>query len=614
MDFAIFSKAGLDESVPSILLQDAFLSEDSEGVHQRFGEYRTMRGRLAYLTDADNVKIACPTDVFAITDITNKTITVTGDVTSGNTPITDGDTIRINGNSTAAANKTYTVSGTPSYSSPSSTIVVTEAPSGSNDGNVFAGATPIIKYHRHVKQATGTEYLLLGTAYHILLWVPSSYSLSVKFTCTTPGNVTNWEIITHIDNVYATNDDDLVLIWDVQSDPGNDFEGLDDSTNGLDLDGGSTYLTKAKYIVSFEGYLIVGYTTEGAGANNVKAQRIRWSSQNDPTDWDATGSGDTNYKDFTNTPDFLTGFGRYANFLIIAKEKRMHRGWLTTEDTVFEWVEELIKVGCLASHSLVNDKAGRLYWLGNDLSVRELNSPLPIHTRFEKTMRNLNTSKTGYAQARYIEEFGEIWFALTVGSSDTNNRIISYNPDTGESYQYYLPIRAFGEFTQQTVYTYDTLPYDTYEEWGLEWLIYDTSVNVVGFPLDLGSDYSGYTYRLHGSDNDAGSSYERNMIFTTTLAAEKAGLNQYKRVNDGIDFYFNRESSGSVTIEYKEDKESSWQSLDSVSLVDSDEPDIVVVHVPCDLRARVFDFQLRSSDYFEFLGMAFNDVVLDGER
>ena len=58
----------------------------------------------------------------------------------------------------------------------------------------------------------------------------------------------------------------------------------------------------------------------------------------------------------------------------------------------------------------------------------------------------------------------------------------------------------------------------------------------------------------------------------------------------------------------------SWQSLGSVSLIDTDVPEIVVVHLDCDIRAKFFEFQLSSADYFEFIGMIFSDIELEGTR
>ena len=616
-DFAIISpKLGIAENTPKVLLSEAFLAKGSENVHQRYGRYDKIRGRLPDLYDSENVKIKAPTDVYVISAINSgsKKLTVTGDVLSGETALADGDTIRINGGTTAANNITFTVNGTPTYSDPSSTVYVTETISaeGATPGNLFVGATPVIEYHRHVRQNTGTEHLLLGTKYHILLWTQSDKSLTVKWTTLVPANVLRWEITDHLRNVVATNNSDFVLWWNVDGSVSNNFAALDNS-NGIDYEGTAKRLTKAKHITSFERYLILGYTTEDG---TVYPQKERWASLGtggSSIDFDENGSGDAGAKEFTNTPGFLMGFARHGDDLVIAKQDSMYRSWLVTADTVFEWDEYTLKVGCISADSLVNDKAGRLYWIASDLTIREIMTPRPISTAVDITVKGLNTSKAEYIQATYIDEYEEIWWAISSGDSDTNDTIVSFHPESGRSYIYKIPVRAFGDFTQQVAYTYDTLPYDTYADWGANWLIYDTQRNIVGFPLDLASDYLGNTFDLHRANSDDGNTFTAKLIISTTLTVQKS-LNLFKRVNNGADLIFNRKSSGSSTLYAKRDSEKSWQLLGTASFIDTDLPETVTVHVPFDKRARSFEFKIESSDAMEFLGMFFREFEFDNYR
>lgn len=624
-DFAISSpKLGLGESVPSVLLSEAFIRKGSVNVHERYGEYRKIRGRLAEFYDITNSeKIAFPTDVYTITaiDHANKKLTVTGDVLSGTTALADGATIRINGGTTEANNVTFTVNGTPTYSSPSSTVYVAETISaeGATPGNLFVGATPALRYHRHVKENTNTEYILCGTAYHIFLWNYTARSLAVKHSCASA--CTRWEMCTHIRNCYASNNVDKVIWWDVDNSASNDFVVLDNAANGLNIDGGTTYIVKAKHIYSFEKGLIVGYVTDSDG--EVWPQRVVGAtieSEGATIDFQYTGgSGNAWKKDFLNTPAFLMGFARWGNQIIVgtgpdAKTARIYRGELTTQSIPFAWYETTLKVGPLSGDTFCNSKDGRLFFLASDMTIRELNAPESIAKNIEPTIRGLNTEYTEYAQAIFIDQYNSIALAVPSGSSETNNKLLMIDVDKGTWFEQDIPVRCFGSYTQQVAYTYKTLPYDTYADWGAAWLIYDTDVNVPGFGLDIVSDYSGYTYSLFRADNDAGSALTGTMIFATSLDPQRASINRFKRINNGIDFYFNRENSGDVTVEVKRDHEQNWQSVGSVPLSDTDLPEIVVVHVPCDIRAKFFEFQLSSDDYFEMIGFSFSEFELEGTR
>ncbi|KKL45828.1 hypothetical protein LCGC14_2351710, partial [marine sediment metagenome] len=292
VDFAIqMPKLGQREDTPSVLLQDVFMAKGSENVHERYGRYDRLRGRLPQLVDSESVKIKAPTDVYVITSIVTgtKTINITGDHSAGATVLATGDTIRINGGTTAGNNITFTVDTLPTTSS----IVVLEAllAEGATPGNLFVGATPVIKYHRHIRQGTGTEHLLLGTKYHILLWLQSDRSMTVKWTNTDPTNVLRWEIKDHLRNVVATNNSDFVLWWNVDSSVANSFAALDNA-DGIDYEGTANRLTKCKHLISYKRYLILGYTTE---AGTVFPQKKRWAglaTGGSTIDFDENGSSD----------------------------------------------------------------------------------------------------------------------------------------------------------------------------------------------------------------------------------------------------------------------------------------------------------------------------------
>ena len=590
------------------------MAKGSENIHERYGRYDRLQGRLPDLYDSENVKIKAPTDVYTITGINTgtKTITITGDHSAGATVLATGDTVRINGGTTAGNNITFTVDTLPT----TNTIVVLEtlAAAGATPGNLFVGATPVIEYHRHIRQNTGTEHLLLGTKYHILLWLNSDKSLTVKWTVVSPANVSRWEIKDHLRNVVATNNSDFVLWWNVDGSVSNNFAALDNA-DGIDYEGTANRLTKCKHIFSYERYLILGYTTENAV---VYPQRERWAgigTGGATIDFDENGSSDAGSKEFTTTPGFLMGFARHGDDLVIAKEDSMHRSWSLrgASDLVFEWEEYTLKVGCLSADSLVNDKAGRLYWIGSDLTIREINTPQPISTAVDITVKGLNTSQAEFIQATYIDEFEQIYWSLTSGGGSSNDTIVAFHPDSGRSFVHKFPVRAFGDFTQQEAFTYDTLPFDTYADWGADWLIYDTQKNVVGFPLDLASDYLGNTFDLHRGDNDDGSLFTGALIISTTLTVQKS-LNIFKRVNNGVDVILNRKSSGTVTLYAKRDTEKSGQLLGTASLIDTDLPETVIVHVPFDIRFKSMELKAESSGQMELLGLIFREFEFDDSR
>ncbi len=620
-DFAIIDpKGGLSEIKPTVSLSDVFIAKGSENVHHRYGRYDRMRGRLPLLIDSEAAKIQAPTDVFAITTIDSgtKTINITGDpTTGGNTDLEIGDTFRVNGSSEADNNVTYTVDTVASGVITTVEPITTQGASG----NVFVGTTPVIEYHRHIRKGTGTEHLLLGTKYHILLWLQSDMSMTVKWTNVTPANVFRWEITDHLRDVVATNNSDFVLWWDVDTSVGNDFVALD-NVDGIDYEGTAKRLTNCKHIISYEEYLILGFTTEDG---TVHPQRERWASLGTGgsiIDFDENSAGDAGAKEFTTTSGTLMGFATHGDDLVIAKQDSMHRSWLVTADQVFEWEEYTLKVGCLSADTLVNDKAGRLYYMGSDLTIREIQTPEPISTNVDITIKDINVGPSDVSanvpaselmQATFIDEFDSIWFAFALGSNNTNDTVVQYHPNSGRADIHKFPIRAFGDFTQQEAFTYDTLPYDTYDEWGADWLIYDTSRNVVGFPLDLASDYEGSTFALHRATNDDGELFTGTLIVSTSMT-NPMSLNLFKRVNNGVDLLFVRQTAGDAILSVKRDTEKDWQELGTASFIDADGPESIIVHLPFDKRAKSFQWRLQTTADMQFIGFIFREFEIDDNR
>ena len=200
--------------------------------------------------------------------------------------------------------------------------------------------------------------------------------------------------------------------------------------------------------------------------------------------------------------------------------------------------------------------------------------------------------------------------------SDTNDLVIAFNTLTAKTHLHDIAIRAFGGYFRQegSTFTYDTLPYDTYDEWGAAWLIYDTKVNTAGYPLDVASDYGGDTFELHAGTRDDAEDWTGTIIFSTSLTKPKSPY-IYKRVPNGIDVTFNRKSAGSATVYVKKDSNSTWVNVGTASFVDdTNTPETVTIHIPFDKRIKTMQVKIESTGEMEFLGAVFRELYYDGDR
>jgi len=528
--FGIFSDElmGVGESVPSIRMSKAFVTNESVNMFLRYNEARRMRGRLKELLDSGEDK----------------------------TQTTD--------------------------------------------------ANPIIHYHRHFDNA-GTEYLFSFTKAHVYRWRSDTKDYTTVFTC--GSDCTLWDSVSFNGRVIITNNVDKVQVWN-DSTPGTAFTALD-GASGLDLDGGTTYLTKAKYLAVYEDYVLLAFTIEGGV---TYPYRVRWCSHGDQTDWQSTGgSGDAKSKDFKEGPDVLMGFGHYnaygADLLVVFKKESSYFQWLVESEEVFNTSKITYAGGLLATHSVINDKDGHLYYVADDYTIRKLKIG-SISQRIDKTLKGINNTYQDYIESTFINEYNHLcWSIPSIGSSTGNDKLVRLNLDE-ESWEFDdFAVRAFGDYSRQAAYTIDTIPFATID--GITWATIDSVENIVGFPLDICSDYSGYTYDLHSAEDDVASSYTGKLVLTADLT-DKQSLWVFKRLWN-ILFILRCKSSGTVTISSKEDNEANWQSLGSVSMVDSSEPEFVRVDLPCNLRFRNLLLKLESTDHFDLLGLIFS-FAFDGER
>ena len=486
------------------------------------------------------------------------------------------------------------------------------------DGN------PIIRYHLHNDVRNGIEYIFIFTKKNIYRWIEGSSAYSSTYY-TSPADVELWDTVSWDDKIIATSDKDFVQVWSDGGSAGSadtSFADLDTADSGLDLDGGTTFLTRAKYVTVYENFLFLGHTTEGG---TLFKERRRHSSQGDPTDFDETGAGNTGAKDFIGRGE-VKGFGIYtangANILITfmndGNSGSIQTSWLTADDLVFENNEVNNTIGLLATHSVVNDKSGNVYYYATDYTIRRLFDPNTLSDAVEDTVKNINLTLQDNIEAAFIDEFN--WLAWSIPESDSstgNDRLIYF--DINESlknaipiwYRGSWPVRAFGSWTRQTTLTIDGLDdiADSIDTIPLDSI--DSTSARAGFPFDLASDYSGNTYALHQSNADAGEAFTGTLVIVTDFS-DKGTPIIFKRIVDGITHIYNAESTNDLTVihSYKLDEDANWQGSDSLNMEGTGE--FVYGFIPYDLRSRLFKFRLQATNRFEWSGLIVNDFIFDG--
>jgi len=290
----------------------------------------------------------------------------------------------------------------------------------------------VLKYHWFIKNS-GVGYLFAFTAQNVYKWNGSAWVAHCDATL----SVTDyWSVVTYNDEVWATNNIDKVI-------KGDDSTSMDVALNASGiLYATASYMTRCKFLTTFQRYLIAGYTVEQSGDANP--HRLRWCDYDDSTDW---STDDADYLDVSGD-DVLTGAGTYRNFLIVFKRSSYHQMWLATTDYVFGVSVLNDSVGCDAPDSIVNGRNGDLYFYGSDKNFREIQRGEVSHA-VDPTVQNIPEPAIPKIQGWSMDVYGELWWAI----SDPDNVATVTDPVPG-ALTGALGITITGEFTGVTTTFY----------------------------------------------------------------------------------------------------------------------------------------------------------------
>lgn len=593
--------AGMRKNVPAVSLPSVF-TEDAENVYVKDSEIHRLRMRLPEFLES----------VYSAGTVTvtsgSKTVTLsTNTWASATTHLPDwsGRTITIS--DTVGGIDIDCIIATVTYNASNSVITLTENyPGNSAAGESYVIGTPgtavqtpdgnaVLRYHKLTKTSGGAEieYIFAFTEAHAYLWSTGWSAWILKFTCAS--DVTFWSTESYREQVVATNYSDKVQIWG-----GTVNDLFDDlgSASGIDI-GGGTYLTAAKLVFAHDNYLILAYVIVDG---TVYLSDFYWSSYNDETDFDQTGTGDTG-NIVIGGDDPIVAVTREGGDLIFGKKESTHRYWLVTDTDVWQG-DQINDIGWMGGHAYAHDKNGRLFFLADDFNIREVRTPFGLSKPMSDVFAAVNTSLVEYSDFHFFDEHNFIAMSIPVGAEATgNNKVVIYDPEYNRWSAVDAEVPAFGHYRRQAVYQWSTLPFDSWSAWG--WDRWSDVENVIGFPIDLASDYNGYSYAMHAAQLDNGSAYTGYAVIATSLTSGKSD-SRYNKIHQMQLIVYN-EGAGTLTVEIKRDSEASWQTAGSISLNDSSKAVDKIIRLEftlnTPLRAQDFLIKISGANMFRIVGL-----------
>jgi len=480
-------------------------------------------------------------------------------------------------------------------------------------------AKPILHYH-HLVTTGGSSYTFAFTEDCIYIWDnTNSYwrnhlgaygdAAAIVLTATT-----SWSTCTFNNQVIATNGqaDNPPLVGDETDEFVYLSKNASAAVHGLDLDGdAAAELSKAGFVVAFQGYVLVGDTTETDPYYN----RLRYCAIGEHEDWDEVGStaGFINIGD--TTP--INGAAVWGDYLIVFKDTSIWKVWLTADaDVVFESAQISDVYGCRAPQSAVLAADGTMVFLASDMRIRTVDGE-DISAQIDKVLREITEDAVGAVRAFRVERNNELWFSVPYGSGETaNNRILTVAP--GGVWNILLfAIPAFGRYERQADVTIDGLDaeFASIEEWSAAWGSIDAAVGSGGFVYDISADAAGGTWQLNATTDDKGAAFDAKFSLASDLT-EGSDLITYKRLLRARLFVL-RDCGTDIELYVRRDGANVPDYIGARTIPNAtgeDSSEITVLDYPCRLRAKHFEFLIEAGNgAMRFLGIEL-EYTRDGVR
>jgi hypothetical protein len=201
----------------------------------------------------------------------------------------------------------------------------------------------------------------------------------------------------------------------------------------------ATYTEKARYCQVFANRLFIVDMTISAARHPVT---IRWSKENDPTDWTDSTAGE---QDFLETDDFITGLGRVGSYLVVYKRDSIILGTRSGDaEAPVSYQSPKKGIGLVAPWSLVEFMGTNAFLGRDDFYILDGDAPTsiggPIRDKFLKEVGASEIERVfGYANYNANEIY---WVANT----STGQKVYTWNYKTNQwtINTYPLTITGFG--------------------------------------------------------------------------------------------------------------------------------------------------------------------------
>jgi len=345
-------------------------------------------------------------------------------------------------------------------------------------------------------------------------------------------------------------------------------------TNGIDairkcsISGNDAVLggspPKCRFMQAFGPYLVLAYIIDGG---STYYSRVQWCDTGLPETWTGGNAGSA---DLLEDPEDITGLGVFGNFLTVHKANSIYLGQLVSTSAVFRFDRKATGVGAVGGGAIANIPSGEQIFLASDglHLFNGITAPLIESPIQDELRESMNPGYLYKAQAVFVEELDEVWFAIPIGSDTEPETVYKYNWRTRQVYKDdRTNLTALGLFLNTQEDSWDSRS-NSWDSDGTRW---SSVTNLSNNPVVIVGDSSGNSAkRSANTSNDAGTAIE-GIWETKDFTAEDLGLPDADRLMRWKGMEVWAKGSG-VSVYYSTDGGSSW-TLASTLTLSSDYPD-----------------------------------------
>ena len=177
--------------------------------------------------------------------------------------------------------------------------------------------------------------------------------------------------------------------------------------------------TKAKYVTEYERFLILGFPYIDSAWCPLG---LLSSAYGDENNFVSSNSG--YYQ--AGEGGKVTGFGELQGVKYVFKQNSRVQMWLTPTADVFNFRELKDSFGTKASHSIVNDDKGNLYYLATDGTIKKEGTGTISKAIQTEILDTVNASKLYLIRSAFIDDYKELMWAIPLDGSGQNNCVVIY--------------------------------------------------------------------------------------------------------------------------------------------------------------------------------------------